>query len=246
MLVPSLFMMVLALFTTLSRGALIAGFLGTLLLLASYLRKMEVGRLKIMIGFAALFLAASLMVLSSTPMVKRLKSAAASSFNSRVVVWKECIPLIKESPFTGKGPGSFPWAFTSVRPPGLTARFREAHNDWLQIVTELGIPVLIPLVWGAFLIFKTALRRFQEMKDPFYLALTMGSASGIAAILIHSVFDFNIQITSNGILFSCLMGFIAGPESSSVNRALLRKRPELSVGGSPGDNQRWESGADRL
>ncbi|HQN20639.1 MAG TPA: hypothetical protein PKV86_15920, partial [Syntrophobacteraceae bacterium] len=40
------------------------------------------------------------------------------------------------------------------------------------------------------------------------MGLTLGAFGGVVALLVHSVSDFNIQITSNGILFSLLIGLI--------------------------------------
>jgi O-antigen ligase len=88
-------------------------------------------------------------------------------------------------------------------------RFREAHNDYLQIVTELGLPVLIPIFWGISLVFRMGFQKLDGKTGQFHSGVALGSLGGITAILVHSMTDFNIQITSNGVLFSTLIGLVA-------------------------------------
>jgi O-antigen ligase len=145
------------------------------------------------------------------------------SLISRVSAWKGSVQLVSKYPLQGTGLGTFPWSFTRMRPPGLNLRWREAHNDYLQVVTEMGLPVLIPIVWGLYLVFKTGLQTFKQTNSRFRAGLTLGALGGIVAILIHSLGDFNIQITSNGILFSVLIGLVMGSATSKTIEPKFRE-----------------------
>jgi len=134
--------------------------------------------------------------------------------------------LIEENPVLGTGLGTFPWSFPTVRPVGLQYRYQEAHNDYVQIITEMGLAVLIPIAWGLILLFRHGLKSFKKTESRFHAGVTLGALGGIVAILIHSLIDFNIQITANGILFSVLVGLVAGSatsrQSSHQSREILQ------------------------
>ena len=88
-----------------------------------------------------------------------------------------------------------------------------------------GLPVLVPLSWGIFLVFTTGLRRFRASESRFRAGLTLGALGGILAILIHSLVDFNIQITANGVLFSVFIGLAIGTfaETERKNALTIRR-----------------------
>lgn len=209
----ALLLILVALCLSLSRGAWIGAFVAVeFTLVLSMLRK-KMSRFKIGILAFGLLLAAGMTILGSNPVIERiqtLKSPENTSLADRMVVWGGCADLIKKFPLLGTGLGTFPWSFTEVRPAGLTERYREAHNDWLQIVTELGLPVLLPLLWGLTALFRTGLLSFRTTSSRLCAGAVLGALGGIVAILVHSVSDFNIQITSNGIVFACLAGLVMG------------------------------------
>jgi hypothetical protein len=41
--------------------------------------------------------------------------------------------------------------------------------------------------------------------------MTLGAMSGITAILVHSMFDFNLHIPANAILFTILAAIVVSP-----------------------------------
>jgi putative inorganic carbon (hco3(-)) transporter len=74
--------------------------------------------------------------------------------------------------------------------PGLTW-YREAHNDYLQLLVETGVVGLGLGLWAA------AAALGAARRDPW---LTMG----LAGVLMHSVVDFDLQIPAIGVLFVVL------------------------------------------
>lgn len=208
----SLLVILVALCLSLSRGAWIGSFVAVELMLTLFLLRRGVTRLKTAAVTLGLFVTVGLILLASNPMIDRMQTLhalnAESSWTSRLAVWKQCAQIIEESPILGTGMGTFPWSFTRVRPAGLTARYHEAHNDYVQIVTEMGLPVLIPLLWGIMLVFRMGIRAYRDTPSRLRAGVTLGALGGITAILVHSVSDFNIQITANGIVFGCLVGMV--------------------------------------
>lgn len=69
--------------------------------------------------------------------------------------------------------------------------YREAHNDYVQILVESGLPGLLIALWGAVAVLATA------RKDPWLLA-------ALAGVLLHEVVDFDLQIPAVAVLFVVL------------------------------------------
>lgn len=208
-----LLLILVSLCLSMSRGAWIGALVGIELMLLLLVIKKEVSRWKTGLVAFGLIIVVGMTSLGSNSMFARiqtLKSPENTDLYERSVVWRGCFQLIRDNPLLGTGLGTFSWSYTDYRPPGLTARWSEAHNDYLQIVTELGILVIIPLVWGLIVIFRTGLRSCRATPSRLHAGAVIGSLGGITAILVHSISDFNIQITSNGVLFACLAGLVMG------------------------------------
>jgi len=215
--VAVLIMILVALCLSMSRGGWVATFCSLEFILIFFLLKKGVSRFKVLAVASVLFVAVAITILGSNPVIERLQSMGnenGPSLVARLAVWKASTKLIEEKPLLGTGPGTFPWSFTRVRPAGLTLRYREAHNDYVQVATEMGLLALIPICWGLFSVFSEGLSRFKNTHSRFRAGLILGALGGIVAILVHSVSDFNLQITANGILFSFLIGLVVG---TSIN-----------------------------
>jgi len=60
----------------------------------------------------------------------------------------------------------------------------------------------------------------MHSRDPLMAALALGSGGGIFAILVHSIFDFNLQVPSNALLFLLLVA-VASSVAASVPKGKL-------------------------
>jgi O-antigen ligase len=75
-------------------------------------------------------------------------------------------------------------------PPGVpgVSWYREAHNDYVQVLVECGIPGLLVALWAA----AAALRHARH--DGWVLA-------ALLALLLHEAVDFDLQIPAVAVLF---------------------------------------------
>src|ERR1700719_128847 len=62
---------------------------------------------------------------------------------SRWSLWKDTARLIGGHPLLGSGLGTFPVAFTRVQSTFLGKFVNHAHNDYLELATDLGIPAAV-------------------------------------------------------------------------------------------------------
>ncbi len=88
----------------------------------------------------------------------------------------------------------------------VNARVDYAHNDYLQLAAELGLPAAL-LFWA--LIFVLAARTLRACWIPgnhTRQAIALGATGALAALLLHSLTDFNLYIPANGLVFSVVLG----------------------------------------
>jgi O-antigen ligase len=211
--VAILILILVAICLSMSRGGWIATFCALEFILIFFLLKKGMSRFKVLAVASVLFVAVGFTILGSNPVIERLQSMGNEnepSLVGRLTVWKASMELVEENLLLGTGLGTFPWSFTRVRPAGLTLRYREAHNDYVQVATEMGLLALLLICWGIFSVFRVCLSQFKNTHSLFRAGLILGSLGAIVAILVHSVSDFNLQITANGILFSLLIGLAVG------------------------------------
>jgi O-antigen ligase len=117
---------------------------------------------------------------------------------SRTEVWKDTLSLIRANPITGVG------AYETVFPVygrnnGMFI-INFAHNDYLQSLADGGLLGGLAAVCFVVLLLKAMLRALKS-EDRRLAAIALGSGAGIFSLLVHSLFDFNLQIPSNALLF---------------------------------------------
>jgi O-antigen ligase len=149
-------------------------------------------------------------------------ASALSDTPGRTLVWQDALGRMKGLWLSGSGFNTYAWAMSRATPFALprgatpwpplasgpegrfegvrvpeslpgTTWYREAHNDYLQVLVETGLGGLALALWGAFSVLGCARR------DPWLLA-------ALAGILMHEGVDFDLQIPALAALFVALAG----------------------------------------
>ncbi len=95
--------------------------------------------------FIALF---PCILLFSAPLTERVREAESGgtqvhSTKFRVYVWRSTLQMIRDNPIVGLGPGTFEVAYPRYAIAGPT---KHAHQSYLQIGAESGVPALLALL----------------------------------------------------------------------------------------------------
>ena len=121
----------------------------------------------------------------------------------RAHFWAVTLEIIKAHPFVGTGLGAYGVVYTRYDTRNGLFRLEQAHNDYLQVLSDAGIiGAVLGLVFVALLFYK-ALQRAKS-RDDFRRGVALASLSGCFAVLVHSFFDFTLHTTSNALLFLVL------------------------------------------
>ena len=151
----------------------------------------------------------------------------------RAHFWGVTLDVIKAYPLLGSGLGSFSVIYTRYDTRNGLYRLEQAHNDYLQTLSDGGIIGGILALAFIVILFRVGFKR-RETHDKFRRGVTTGALAGCFAVLIHSFFDFTLHTTANALLFLILAGIAT--QDTRVNtthqhhqrRRRSRSKPEES------------------
>jgi O-antigen ligase len=151
------------------------------------------------------------------PIVKRFESISPSGSPwSRTSIWKQAGGILRDYPAVGTGLGTFPVSFRRYQTALLELQVDHAHNDYLEVATDTGIAgavlLFVPILW---LLVKMIVA-YAGARNPYRRSVLLACIGSIAALLIHSTMDFNLQIPANALLFAVVLGIGAKATISST------------------------------
>ena len=154
---------------------------------------------------------------------------------SRQWMWRDSWTIFRAHPFVGAGLGAFETAYPIYGHGNGRLIVAQAHNDYLQALTDAGIiGGLAALSFIAF-VFRAFVRAIKA-KDPLVAGLAVGCGGGLFAMLIHSLFDFNLQLPANALVFlflssvlSCIGAFAQSQSAPAAINRMASFSPIASV-----------------
>jgi O-antigen ligase/cytochrome c-type biogenesis protein CcmH/NrfG len=188
---------------------------------------------KTRLGWLGIAVAVALVaaVLASAPTAARMRGKAASeqahSGPFRVATWKGTANVIRAHPVLGTGAGTFELVFPRYMVAGYT---RMAHNGYLQIASEAGIPSLIALATAFGMLVLAGIRGLKRSdEEPSSMlgpdGVKLLACSVLAALvgsLVRNVMDSDFYNPGIGFTFWILAGLAA-------SRALSGKEIRLAL-----------------
>lgn len=143
----------------------------------------------------------------------------------RAHFWSVTVDMIKTHPILGTGLGGYGVLYTRFDSRNGTFRLEQAHNDYLQILSDAGIIGAFIGLCFLVLLFVRALKRARS-HDDFRRGLALASLGGCFAVLVHSLFDFTLHTTANALLFLVLAALAT--MDGRVEQAPRRRRRRSS------------------
>lgn len=133
----------------------------------------------------------------------------------RVATWKFTWMMIEERPLLGSGIGTYGYQSLKyqadffaqgenrdIYPHGYAV---QAHNEYLQIWSELGIFGLLIFLFILFTYYRNMLKHFRKLKEK-HKTIAISLAGGITAVLVDALFGFPLQLAASLSLFWLFIG----------------------------------------
>ncbi len=231
----SAILIISSIFIGLSRGGIISATLALLFFLVLLSKKSSHrGRIAPLILFSSLLLVITWF--GWDPIMERFNAttdASGAIKEGRLLVWKDCLPYIKDFFLTGSGFGTFIHTFPqySNQPPATI--YDHAHNDYLELFTDGGLIGFILVAGFVCIVLKNGFVQLKIRREPYSVFLIIGALSAIFSIMIHSITDFNMHNGANGLYFFFLCGLLI---SAGNTRIHFRNRRTLL----PEDRAGWK------
>jgi O-antigen ligase len=176
---------------------------------AVVLALLKLPRRKVLAGLAAAAVVATVLVLAVAPLRVRvegkLRGLAEGDLNEvltgRLDGWRAALWMMGEHPLAGVGHGAYLPEYVPAKlalldrgveflPGQVTPVFGNAHNEVLNAGAEWGIPGLLALAWGLWVVFRTARARAGEDR-----ALAWSGLTGLA-VLSMAYFPFHVAMVA--------------------------------------------------
>ena len=207
--------LVLTVLVSLSRGGVVslsAG-LGFFLLVRLWARRSKLSPRGLLVVLSLTALAA-VTVASLLPSEARARVVSLGAVTSeasgsyRLAVWRDTTRLIASSPLVGSGFGAYEDALRRFRTAAGEVAVEHAESDVLEAIAEGGLLGAFGMLALAGFALLCGLRAARGEEQRLKRALATGALAAVFALAVHSLFDFNLHLPSNALLFAALAGVL--------------------------------------
>jgi O-antigen ligase len=208
--------MVGTIFLSGSRGGMLAVFVELVVLSAILLRQRRGLRIAIGLAAFAIMLVGLLTWLGGKDLSSRVSSISTEargeiSGGMRLSIDRDAFQMFRHKPLLGWGLGTFPDVYPQFRSFYTNFFVNEAHNDYLQLLSEMGSLGFGMMIWFLIVVYRRAFRKIGNWTSDVSGAVTLACTLGLSGILVHSFFDFNLQVPANAALFYVFCTIAAAP-----------------------------------
>jgi len=147
--------------------------------------------------------------LGGSELTQRLASIHSETRNElsggvRIQIDRDVLKMFAQKPLSGWGLGAFPEVYPQFRSFHTNFFINEAHNDYLQLLVEMGGLGFLAMLWFVWTLYHSGARKLHNWTEDVNGAVALAAMLGVTGILVHSFFDFNLQVPANAALFYVL------------------------------------------
>jgi O-antigen ligase len=217
-----------------SRGGMLAFALQAVLLVVLLRPRQEDWKRHLLLGVGLAAMIGVLVWIGGNELTRRLASIHSEtqqelSGGVRLTMDRDCLRMWWEKPLFGWGLGTFPVVYPQFRSFYTNFFVNQAHNDYLQLLTETGLAGFAIAIWFLVLTFRHAWGKLDNWTESAGGSLTVAALLGCVGILVHSFLDFNLQIPANAALFYVLCSIAASNPLQESQRRRSRRKHRLII-----------------
>jgi len=149
-----------------------------------------------------------------------------ATWNGRLNAWAGAEKMIAQSPWTGKGLGSYAALQHNYSGQGMDIASlhlrpslgEQAHNLYLQTAAEIGIPGLLIFLSIPLTLLFFGVRRAMQMDDGIKKTLLLGAMAATVGILVDALSSPSWQMGNVSVFMWLLMGIVASCMQPNAKR----------------------------
>ncbi len=212
-----------------SRGGILALTVEVVFLAAVVIWRPDRRRLGLALATCLLLAMGLLIWLGGGELSRRLESIHTEtrtelSGGIRLRIDRDALRMFARKPVLGWGLGVFPEVYPQFRSFPTNFFINEAHNDYLQLLVEMGSLGFLCMIWFLTLVFWKGAKKLGNWNEDVNGAVALAAMAGVVGILVHSFLDFNLQIPANAALFYVLCMIAAmEPRFETARRRKMRR-----------------------
>jgi O-antigen ligase len=126
---------------------------------------------------------------------------------SRLTIWRDTLRIVRAFPFLGTGQGTFADAMFVYQQTARQVLFNHAHDEYLQLLTEGGVVMLLLVVLGLVLLARAVGHRLAG-DESSHRFMRIGAAAGLAAVAVQSIWETGLRAPAN-LLLAALLAALA-------------------------------------
>jgi O-antigen ligase len=210
-------LMTAVLLSSMSRSGLVGLAAAVVVLVVAASQRVTMGRLAWLVTAIVLVLTAATTYVNVPDLLSRVDEAVPSGLGGRTTIWRETWPMAQAFSGTGLGVGAFERGMLVYQQSPRSIFFNHAHNQYLQLLVEGGLLLLVPCTLAlAAALGETVLRLRQDRTPMFWVRA--GAAAGLVAVCVQSVWEVGLRMPANAVLFAVVAAvatYEAAPSAGS-------------------------------
>ncbi|MBI2885669.1 MAG: O-antigen ligase family protein [Chloroflexi bacterium] len=149
---------------------------------------------------------------------------AASGVVERFAIWLWGLEALRHEPLTGVGLNSFDYVLSGMFPLALFPGVVHAHNVFLQIALDVGIPGLLAFLWLLFALAQTIRAGLRHAEQVNTRVLLVGIAAGIISYITFGTMDTITLGAKPAAAFWAMLGLAGALTTLNKQSALIPTR----------------------
>lgn len=133
---------------------------------------------------------------------------------SRLTIWRESLPIIRDFIATGTGAGTYDVAMLGYQQTRIWVgamvgwvSFNNAHSHYVQLAAEGGLLLVVPAATAIALFVAAARKAIRGDKGEMFW-IRIGAAAGLTGVATQSIWEVALIIPANAVLCGVLAGLV--------------------------------------
>jgi hypothetical protein len=202
-LAASVCLMQAVLLVAMSRAGLTGGVVGLICLMWLARGRIAASRWRWLAAILLALLAIAMTYANWAALATRVNETVTLGLDGRREIWQLTWRIVRDFPLAGVGVGAYARVMSVYQPVPHVFYINDAHNQYLQLLTEGGVILAVPAALAAGTVAVLIARRLRADRTPVFW-IRAGAVSGLIAVTVQSMWQVSMTPPANAVLFAIL------------------------------------------